>query len=606
MSKPTVAALVKQLRKAAVAYYETDMPTMTDAEYDALVDQLRELAPDHTFFSEVGATPSTGVVALPVPMPSLDKRKPEGFKPLSSGKTYCILDKLDGISALWSTGYSTNPQLLLRGNGLQGQDVTHVAKGIQGLQQLAVPRALIRGELIVPKGVLGEGVLARNWVNGQLHQKTPALDDLKKIHFVAYQVCGTNALTRSQQMTWLKNQGFETCWSAFEVAPSLERLQDLFKSRRAESEYECDGLVIGEDQIPTEVKGASNPSDAFAFKMAVDDQRATTVVREVEWASSRTGNWVPRLRFDPVKIGTATIEYCTGIHAKFIKENSLGPGARVVIRRSGDVIPCLDQVLEPAATWSQPPEGRWKWDDTETHAVDTTAEATPEKLALEMAHSLEHLAIEGFGKTSTKKLVEGGIRELKDLKKATKERLQQLLGKVNGEKLYNGFQGVVKRCQADEGSASEASWARAYCGWPKGFGMTKIVETFAVERDVRKWPTLSTAPPGQTMKTFLEVQKAVPSYLKWREELGVNVLVAAPAPVATATVSSKGNYVMTGFRDAELQAKLAAAGWVLKDTVTSTTAVLLVADGAKETTKVAAARKAGVRIVPRSEASSLL
>lgn len=595
MSKPTVAALVKQLRKAAVAYYETDKPVMTDAEYDALIDQLRELAPDHTFFSEVGAMPTAGVIPLPVAMPSLDKRKPENFKVLATGKTYCIFDKLDGISALWVTGYSATPQLLLRGNGLQGQDVSHVAKGIQGLANLAVPRALIRGELIVPKGVLGDGVLARNWVNGQLHQKTPALEDLKKIHFVAYQVCGTNALTRSQQMTWLKNQGFEMCWSAFEVAPSLERLQDLFKSRRAESPYECDGLVVGEDQVPAEVKGASNPSDAFAFKMAVDDQRATTVVREVDWASSRTGNWVPRLRFDPVKIGTATIEYCTGIHAKFIKENRLGPGARVIIRRSGDVIPCLDQVLEPAAAWSEPPTGRWTWDATETHAVDTTEEATPEKLALELAHQLVSLGIEGISKVTAKKLVEAGYKVLKQVWDAPVGGLQAAIGPGNGQKLFDSLQGL---------SVTEEKWMRAYCGWPKGFGETRIVATLAVEADPAKWSGLAKPPKGQSAEAFAEVVKVVPPYLAWRKQF--NAAVVAPVATSAPAVAPKGNYVMTGFRDVELQTKLAAAGWVLKDTITSSTAVLLVADGGKETTKVAAARKAGIRIVPRSEASSLL
>ena len=600
MSKQTVAALVKQLRKAADAYYETATPLMSDAAYDALVDQLRSLAPEHPFFSEVGATPSTGVVQLPVAMPSLDKRKPESFKALPSGKSYCIFDKLDGISALWVTGYSATPQLLLRGNGLQGQDVSHCTKGIQGLKQLAIPKALIRGELIVPKGVLAEGTLARNWVNGQLHQKAPSLEDLQKIRFVAYQVCGSTPLTRSQQMTWLTNQGFETCWWSLETAPGLERLQDLFKSRRTESKYECDGLVVGEDQIPAEIKGSSNPSDAFAFKMAVDDQRATTVVREVEWASSRTGNWVPRLRFDPVKIGTATIEYCTGIHAKNIKENCLGPGARVVIRRSGDVIPCLDQVLEPAVTWSEPPANRWTWDATETHALDTTEEATPDKLALEMAHSLVSLGVDGYSKTSTKKLVQAGIRELKDLTKASKHDLQEILGSVNGEKLYTAFQDLV---------ATETTWARAWCGWPKGFGEARILAAFAAEADMTKWPMRTKPPHGMSMTAFTEVQKAVPAYLAWREAIGIKAGVPILNDSCTCCgpiVEPKGNYAMTGFRDADLQTKLAAAGWVFKDTVNSSTKVLLVADGAKESTKVAAARKAGVRIVVRSEASSLL
>lgn len=599
MSKQTVATLVKQLRKAAEAYYETATPLMSDAAYDALVDQLRTLVPEHPFFSEVGATPSVGVVPLPVAMPSLDKRKPETFKALAQGKSYCIFDKLDGISALWVTGYSATPQLLLRGNGLQGQDVSHCVKGIQGLKCLAVPKALIRGELIVPKGVLGEGVLARNWVNGQLHQKTPVLDDLQKVRFVAYQVCGSTPLTRSQQMTWLTNQGFETCWWASEVTPSLERLQGLFKSRRAESKYECDGLVVGEDQVPVEVKGSSNPSDAFAFKMAVDDQRATTVVREVDWASSRTGNWVPRLRFDPVKIGTATIEFCTGIHAKFIKENHLGPGARVVIRRSGDVIPCLDKVLEPATVWSEPPEGRWTWDATETHALDTTEEATPEKLALEMAHSLVHLGIEGISKVTAKKLVDAGYKTLKQVWDAPVAGqqpvvgLQAAIGPINGQKLFDGLRGLA---------VSEDKWMRAYCGWPKGFGETRITGVLAVEADPTKWSALAKPPKGQSVEAFAEVVKAVPGYLAWRKQFACAVVAAVPTVVAV----TKGTYGMTGFRDADLQTKLATAGWVFKDSVTASTAFLLVADGAKETTKVAAARKAGVRIVTRSEASSLL
>lgn len=593
MSKQTVATLVKQLRRAAEAYYETATPLMSDTAYDALVDQLRTLVPEHPFFSEVGATPSVGVVPLPVAMPSLDKKKPESFKGLVHGKSYCIFDKLDGISALWVTGYSITPQLLLRGNGLQGQDVSHCIKGIQGLKEVTAPKAFIRGELIVPKGVLGEGVLARNWVNGQLHQKTPLLDDLRKICFVAYQVCGSTPLTRSQQMTWLTNQGFETCWWSLESNPSLDRLQELFKSRRVESKYECDGLVVGEDQVPTEIKGSSNPSDAFAFKMAVDDQRATTVVREVDWAASRTGNWVPRLRFDPVKIGTATIEYCTGIHAKFIKENCLGPGARVVIRRSGDVIPCLDQVLQPATIWSEPPVNRWTWDATQTHALDTTEETTPEKLALEMAHSLVCLGIEGISKVTAKKLVDAGYKTLKQVWDAPVRSLQAAIGPGNGQKLFDGLRGM---------RVAEDKWMRAYCGWPKGFGETRITGVLAVEADPTKWSALSKPPKGQSVEAFAEVVKAVPGYLAWRKQFDSAAVTAVPTVVAV----TKGTYGMTGFRDADLQTKLADNGWVFKDSVTASTAFLLIADGAKETTKVAAARKAGVRIVTRSEASSLL
>ena len=69
--------LVARLREAAKAYYETDTPIMSDAEYDELIEELRLAAPNHPFLKEVGATPGVGVVSLPVPMPSLDKKKPD-------------------------------------------------------------------------------------------------------------------------------------------------------------------------------------------------------------------------------------------------------------------------------------------------------------------------------------------------------------------------------------------------------------------------------------------------------------------------------------------------------------------------------------------------
>lgn len=588
----TAEELASRLRAAAVAYYETDTPLMTDDDYDATVEQLRKVAPQHPFFTEVGATVREGAVKLPMPMASLDKKKPESVPSVLKGK-YMMMDKLDGISALWCYGYTRKPALYLRGNGTEGQDVSHCISGITGLVQSASPMAIVRGELILPRDC-GEKA-PRNWVNGILHQKNPSKDDLSRVRFVAYQVCMPSNMTRSQQMTWLSNAGFETAWSQSVTDLTAEQLKEAFKTRRAESKYECDGIVVGTDTVPL-APGTSNPKDAFAFKMPVADQMATTVVREVDWASSRTGNWIPRLRFDPVQIGAATIEYCTGFHAQFIRNNRLGPGARVVIRRSGDVIPTLDSVLEPAVTWFEPPAGRWKWDETETHAVDTTAEATPEKLALEMAHSLVALGIEGYSKTSTKKLVDGGIRELKDLKKATKPRLQQLLGNVNGEKLYDAFQ---------ELKATEQQWVRAWCGWPKGFGESRISATFAVEADVTKWPTLVKAPAGQSMTAFVEIQKAVPAYIKWRDAIGVKVARIDPVVTVAVAVAHKGNYVMSGFRDADLQKRLADAGWKEQDGVKKDTTLLLVPDDAKETGKVKAAKAAGIRILPRSQVNTL-
>lgn len=595
MSQMSVKSLVARLREASKAYYETDTPIMSDAEYDELIDQLTRQDPTNPFLKEVGSAPGGTVVKLPVPMPSLDKRKPDTLKPTdTTSGPYVCMDKLDGISALWVSGGNQPNQLLLRGNGSEGQDVSHCQKGIQGLVESVGGRIMVRGELILPKAAI-KGTLARNWVNGVLHQKEPSAEDLKKIQFIAYQVCEPRTLTRSQQMSWLANRGFHVAWHINLPRLSTEALQTFFKQRREESEYECDGIVVGQDRVPAQT--GSNPKDGYAFKMPLDDQRAQTVVQEVEWQSSRTGNWIPRLRFTPVKIGTATIEFCTGFHAQYIQQNKIGPGATIVIRRSGDVIPVCERVVIAAADWSPPPAGQWEWDANGVHARDTSTESSPEKLALEMAHQLVALGVEGVSKVTAKKLVEGGFPTLEALKSAPQTRVQQLIGAVNGEKLVQSFKAV-------QTAASESQWIRAYLGWPKGFGETRIEATLAVESSVEKWLTLTTPPKGQSAAAFEEVRKAVPGYLAWRIKFGVPNQQSKPIQPQEPTVI-KGQYVMSGFRDADLQTKLQAAGWKEQDRITKATTVLLVPDSAKETQKVKAAREAGVKIVARSEASGL-
>jgi DNA ligase (NAD+) len=598
-TKKLVEEVVKRLRAAATAYYETATPIMSDTDYDTLVDRLQAVAPNHPFLQEIGAPPGSSVVRLPVGMPSLDKRKPDTLRQedLSEGP-YVVMDKLDGISALWVCGYQKKPALYLRGNGSEGQDVSHCIAGIQGLKQTSGPSIMVRGELIVPKGVI-QGTLARNWVNGVLHQKNPSKEDLSKIHFVAYQLFEPSTFTRTRQMNWLQIQGFEVAWSRVYESLNNESLKTLFQTRREESIYECDGLVVGKNRIPL-LNASTNPKDAYAFKMPTDDQRATTKVLAVEWQSSRTGNWIPRIRFEPVKIGTATIEYCTGFNGQFIKEHTIGPDAVILVRRSGDVIPVCEKVVTPCPYgWSTPPEGRWAWDATSVQCLDTTQESTPEKLALEMAHQLVSLGVEGISKTSTKKLVDGGFETLLELVHAPEDKVQKLIGSVNGSKLKASLSTAIT-------SAKEPQWIRAFLGWPKGFGETKIEKTLEKEPSIEQWPTLMTPPTGQTMATFKEIQKAVPTYLEWRRMFPVGIKKEDTKQVQPKPqVPVKGMYVMSGFRDAVLQEKLAASGWVLQERVVKNTSMLVVPDDAKETTKVKAARDAGIQIVMRSQVNGL-
>jgi DNA ligase (NAD+) len=598
--------LVALLRRAAKAYYETDVPIMSDEEYDMRVEQLRSSYPNHQFFNEIGATPDGGTVSLPVPMASLDKKKPDTLTPgdLSFKGGFMLSAKLDGISALWVCGSTKKPALYLRGNGTVGQDVSHCIPYIQGLKLVSGPSVMVRGELICLKG---HTTNARNWVNGLIHRKTfdaETKKSLADVYFIAYQVCEPKTLTRSQQQTWLQTNGFEIPWMKSVESIGVDQLKSAFQLLRDKYQYECDGVVVGQNCVP--MISASNPKDSFAFKMPLADQKATTKVLEVEWASSRTGNWIPRIRFDPVLIGNATIEYCTGFNAQFIKEKGIGPGAQIIIRRSGDVIPTLDTVLTPVA-WSQPPTGHWKWDATGVHAVDSTPidDKTPEKMALELAHQVVTLGVEGFSKTSMLKLVQSNVRTLKNLLDVKEAEVQKILGSVNGKKLVDGIHLAVSK-------ATEDLWIAAFLGWPKGFGAARIKSALEFESNVGAWPTKVGSPKGLSGSSFGEIRAAVPAYLEWRTNIGVPTPTSGSIGGAGGAVDSvvqkapfKGNYVLTGFRDAILQKRLEESGWVLQERVTKTTNVLIIADSSKETTKVKSARDAGVRILTRETVSEM-
>jgi NAD-dependent DNA ligase len=601
-----VQEIVRRLREASDIYYNTGKPSMGDDAYDALREQLEDLDPENAFLKEVGAPPKDKAVKLPFIMASLNKIKPatgavSAYVAKATQKTWVLSEKLDGISALWYNG-----RLYLRGDGLNGVDVTIFAPHIQGLK--ATGDMAIRGELITPRGVV-VGTLARSWVNGQLHQKVPIPDELRKIRFVAYEIVN-QALAPSAQFTALKKAGFFVPWTLL-VAGELgdEKLSSKLVERREKSEYDTDGIVVSENIFVENPKTVKNPTHKVAFKMLLGDQCAETTIRVVEWNPSAQGFLIPRLQIEPVVVGTARIEFVTAHNARFVKENKLGPGAKIMIRRSGDVIPAVERVIQSCAEAAMPTGFAWKWlggaEDAAHIILDTTktTEVPKEVLQARLVLFAKTLDIAGMGPGIATKLVDAGLTTPGKVMAAGETKLCEAVGKGNGAKLWT-------QLVALPGKITESQWMVASSVLPRGIGETKLKVLFEAEPDPRKWSTLPVS-AGWSADSLAELLKTLGPYAEWRAKETPHIpypILPAVAVAAVAAVPQKGTVCFTGIRSKDLESKLETAGWKIVDTVSSKTNVLVIPDGKLEATgKVKKAQDLGtVRILEISAVAAAL
>ena len=581
--------LVETLQKANWMYHNTARVMMTDDEYDRGIEELRRLSPAHPFLTLVGAR-VTGGVLLPYIMGSLDKiRYGEGglerWKKRISAKSYIITDKLDGLSALFVVN-SGKAYLYLRGDGVKGVDVSHLidALGLGG--KIHGQGYAVRGELVLPTASTPTGSIGRSLINGWVHRS--ALKELEAVHFVAYQVIEPLGLIRKEQGVWLSENGFKKPWTRHVAAPGLaeELAKNILVTRRRDSEYPLDGIVIGADCVPATVGGgeARNPTDCIAFKASLDEQKETTTVVTVEWNASRQGCLIPRIQIEPVTIGGANIQWLSGHNAGFIYKNGIGPGARIIVRRSGDVIPTLDTVLTPVTALM--PAFNWSWDKNETHAI---MEVQKENIL----HAFQTLGLQSVGPGLCDKLCEAGLNTMDLLWKASGTRLGEIIGPGRGPELYENLRVCMR-------NATQIKLLIASNMLPRSVGEKKLRLLYEVMPDARKWsmPVLKGV-GGWSEKTLEELLVALPLALEWSNPYTNTIPLET---VKVETVLPTKFVVFTGVRDKALESVITASGWSVEPSITKKTTVLVVPDGeVPETGKIKKAREGNIRILRISE-----
>ena len=616
--------LSAMIRAANTAYYCNSQPILTDNEYDVLREYTLDRFPTNIAAQE-GHTQclitEKNKVKLPYEMWSMDKIKPDTDSLARWMRTYTgpyvLSCKVDGVSGLYSTEGST-PKLYTRGNGIMGQDVSHL------LPYLNLPKEkgiTIRGEFIIKKETFkikyaNDFANSRNFVAGIINQKTP--DPLKcaDLDFIVYEVLKPS-LKPSDQIHYLlklaamsdksKKTAYTVVQHTTSATLSNELLSELLLKWRAEYAYEIDGVICVNDAIYPRQTG--NPAHAFAFKMVLSDQIAEAKVLNVIWTPSKDGYLKPRVHIEPLQLSGVTIEYATGFNAKFIEDNKIGVGALVRLTRSGDVIPHIIAVVQPA---EQPlmPSVPYEWNSTHVDImlINKAEDATVKEKNITLFFS--SLDVEGLGAGNVKKIIAAGFDTVPKILKMSEADFLKVQGfkQKMATKVKDSIRDKVQR-------ATLAELMHATNLFGRGFGTKKFQSILTAEPAILTDTSLSSAEKiqriisveGLAKKTAEQFVNQIPAFLTFLNETGLTSKLNESVDMVTNTAMDTTHplygkqIVITGFRDKALVEKLISLGAEQSPTVKKSTFVVLVKDTAEESAKTVAAKTLGIPIMTLEE-----
>jgi len=511
---------------------------------------------------------------------------------------YILQYKLDGVSCLLIMNKG-KIKLYTRGDGIVGADISYLAQYFDSIPKNNNLTIAVRGELIMKEQVFeekhsGEHSNPRNLVAGRIGGKT-IRKGIKDIDFVAYEIVGKGTMkSPSEQLDELSGYGFHVVYSEIVDKFSVKSLTNTFKRFREESSYEIDGIIIQPNK-PYVRNKTGNPSYAFAFKLKPD--ASVVEVLYVEWNVSKWGVFKPRVRFTSIRLLGAEISYATGHNAKYILENKIGPGAKIKVIRSGDVIPYIDAVVQ--GTKAQMPEDDYTWNTT---GIDIYAtEHNPIMCIKLIAGFFDKLGIKHVSEATVKKMYEGGIDTLLKIISAKKEDFMKLprIEKRSAERIYTNIREGLQNISIPVVLGSSGIFGI-------GMGRKRMISLMDEIPDLLE---LSEKISSEELKEkilnvegFSEIlANKIVSNISW----GI-LFIKALGEYATfkkkeiKNTDMKGmTFVFSGFRDASLEEQITQRGGKVSGSVSGKTSGVIANDKNSTTGKPKKALEKGVPVYDR-------
>jgi len=481
-----IESLREKIRHHEYRYYVLDQPSISDQEFDLLMQQLKDLEAEHPGLitpdsptQRVGGKPREGFVKVrhSSPMLSLDntyseeelrawERRVHELSGRQDVDYVCEL-KLDGMSL--SLGYDDGHLVrgVTRGDGTVGEDVTLNVRTVRSvplsipkekLEKAGIPPNFeVRGELLMPTAAFkklnqereraGLATFAnpRNFTAGTVRQLDAMVTAQRPLDFFAYQLLenGRTHFDRHwKTLEALDAVGFKVN-KARKLVHSIDEVLDFIQQwepQREELPYEIDGIVVKVDRTALQDElgfTGKAPRWAIAYKYAA--RAGITKLENVRWQVGRTGKLTPVAELAPVPIGGTTVRNATLHNMDEIGRLGVKIGDYVQVERGGDVIPKVAKVIEdkdhPRGTQEiEPPE---KCPVCGTKVVRSEGEVDyrcvnancPAKLLGTILHFASRgvMNIDGMGEALVTQLTERGlVKNVADIYRLTKTDLLSL------------------------------------------------------------------------------------------------------------------------------------------------------------------------------------
>lgn len=456
--KLSLETIQRYIEKANDLYYNSDNPDhigLSDYAYDCLVywyDKINKK--NASTLAKVGAPPmAKNACKLPYLMPSLNKVKISKDLENFLGTTHPVhwSLKLDGISALIIYQDGSPLKCYLRGNGIYGNDISFIIDHISLPKTTLYPNLVVRGELIVSKKFWNDSfgkaskATARNWVSGILNSNFVS-PYLHYIEFIAYEVGGTVFYQKENMFEILRKEGFKVAKNGPLLNKLSTHLLMFYREEYENYEYMIDGVVLSAGYEPMiivddTVNEVHNPHLTVAFKVNLFEQMRNTVITGIDWSITRHGRVVPVAEFKPVFIDGARITRAFVFNAATaIKKYQLAIDTKIVVTRSGGVIPNIVKILENSGAPCLPNiPYKWHWSGCDILIDDP--DNCPEVIIRRYTHFFETLEIPGIREGMVKRIMDAGFKSLKEIINASKEKLRTVhgIGPKKSEDFYNNI-----------------------------------------------------------------------------------------------------------------------------------------------------------------------